>query len=265
MHRSLLLLLGLPGLLFAADPAPESGSPAADPAPAPRHECYELRTYHAAEGKLDTLHERFRNHALKLFERHKMTPVGVWVPVENKENLLVCLLSWPDRAARDASWKALTGDPDWTAMRQAGGGERIVVKIDQQFLKPLDISPAMDSGDRGEPRIFELRTYTTTPGNLPRLIARFRDHTLKLFAKHGMTNLLYSTPADGEPNAENTLIYFLAHASVEARDKSFADFRADPDWQAALRESESRAGGSLTVKDGVKSLLLKPVDYSPLK
>ena len=115
------------------------------------------------------------------------------------------------------------------------------------------------------------RTYTTEPGRLPNLHARFRDHTLKLFSKHGMTNLLYWTPnadqkgAHNPPDPENTLIYLLAHTDEAARKASFDAFGKDPEWQTARKASEEKAGGSLTAKGGVQSVLLRPTDYSPWK
>jgi hypothetical protein len=124
-----------------------------------------------------------------------------------------------------------------------------------------EIAPAAGNGDR----VFELRTYTTTPGNLGALHSRFRDHTVGLFAKHGMTNLFYWQPMADQQRAESTLIYFLAHSSVEAAKKSFGTFREDPTWIAARKASEEKAGGSLTIPDGVQSLFLKATDYSPTR
>src|SRR5205085_7110550 len=74
---------------------------------------YELRVYTAAKGKLDALHARFRDHTMKLFEKHGMTNVGYWVPVENPDDRLIYVLAHKDRAAADASWKAFGADPDW--------------------------------------------------------------------------------------------------------------------------------------------------------
>ena len=114
-------------------------------------------------------------------------------------------------------------------------------------------------------RVFELRTYTTTPGNLGRLQARFRDHTVALFQKHGMTNLFYWIPIADQKNADNTLVYFLAHKDADAAKASFTAFRNDPAWVAAKDASEKDAGGSLTAPDGVKSEFLKATDFSPTK
>jgi hypothetical protein len=65
--------------------------------------------------------------------------------------------------------------------------------------------------------------------------------------------------------AGNTLIYLLTHKSADAAKASFDAFRADPAWVAAKEASEQKAGGSLTIKDGVKSEFLVPTDYSPVK
>ena len=80
-----------------------------------------------------------------------------------------------------------------------------------------------------------------------------------------MSHFGYFTPSVGQAGADNTLIYFLYHPSPEARAKSFAAFVADADWIKVKSESETAAGGSLTIPDGVKSELLKPTDFSPVK
>ena len=229
------------------------------------NKCYEMRVYFAPEGKLDALHTRFRDHTTKLFEKHGMTNIGYWVPLENTENKLVYMLSYPDKAARDASWKAFQADPDWVAAKaKSEENGKLVTKVESRFLTPTDFS-TVTYKPGSVPQTFELRTYTTGPGNLPHLFKRFRDHTIALFTKHGMRHFHYLTPLQGEPGADNTLIYLLAHDSQEASKESFAAFRADPDWIKAKADSEAAAGGSLTIEDGVKSELLKATDYSPVK
>ena len=109
-------------------------------------------------------------------------------------------------------------------------------------------------------RVFELRTYTANEGKLDALHARFRNHTLKIFQKHGMTNVGYWAPKD-DPLAKDTLIYVLAHASREAAKKSWDDFRNDPEWKKVQAESE--AGGRLVKK--VEFVFMDPTDYSPMK
>ena len=110
-------------------------------------------------------------------------------------------------------------------------------------------------------RCFELRTYYAAPGKLEELHARFRNHTLKLFKKHGMEVVGFWGPTDKEKGSENTLVYVLAFPSREARVKSWSAFRGDPDWQAAAKESEKN--GKLTEK--IDSVIMMATDYSPLR
>src|SRR2546430_8358460 len=86
------------------------------------------------------------------------------------------------------------------------------------FRSATDYSPAVSVSTASEPRVFELRTYTTTPGHLDDLNARFRNHTVALFQKHGMSNFGYWVPLKGQKGAGDTLIYLLAHHSKEAAD-----------------------------------------------
>lgn len=226
---------------------------------------YEMRTYWAPKGRLDDLHARFRDHTMKLFAKHGMTNIGYWVPIDNPDNKLVYVLAYPSRAAATRSWSAFNGDPDWQAVRKATEAKGpIVAKVTSLFLGKTDYSPDPKPSAVGD-RIFELRTYTATPKNLGNLNARFRNHTVKLFEKHGMTNIAYWMPLAGSAGADDTLIYFLAHKSVDAAKASFASFRDDPAWKAALKDSEEKAGGSLTTKGGVRSEFMKATDYSPIR
>ena len=109
-------------------------------------------------------------------------------------------------------------------------------------------------------RVFELRTYTAPEGKLPNLQARFRDHTMRIFENHGITNIGYWTPQD-EPNASNTLVYIIAHDSREAAAASWDAFRADPVWQTVSRESQVDG----RIVSGVVSVFLDPLDFSPIQ
>src|SRR5881409_2544116 len=81
--------------------------------------CYEMRTYYAGPGKLDELHARFRDHTLKIFEKHGMSNIGYWVPAENPENKLIYLLAFPRRDAQKTAWKEFGADPEWKAAQKA--------------------------------------------------------------------------------------------------------------------------------------------------
>jgi hypothetical protein len=227
---------------------------------------YELRIYTCPDNaKLDALHVRFRDHTCKLFEKHGMTNIGYWTPIDNPKHQLIYIIAHKNRDAANASWKAFIDDPDWKkAFAESRKNGALVIKVDHTFMQATDYSPAIKPSNNGE-HLFELRTYTASPGALGHLNARFREHTCKLFEKHGMTNVAYFNPVKGEKTAGNTLIYILAHKNREAAKASWDAFRNDPDWMAVKKHSEQNAGGSLTVKDGVKSIFMKPTDYSPIK
>jgi hypothetical protein len=109
-------------------------------------------------------------------------------------------------------------------------------------------------------RAYELRTYIAADGKLEDLQARFRDHTVKLFEKHGMTVVGFWVPSSGEA-AANTLIYLLSFPSEQARADAWKAFGADEEWKKVRAESEKN--GPLLEK--IESTMLKPTDYSPLR
>lgn len=224
---------------------------------------YELRIYTTHPGKMPDLLARFRDHTCSLFARHGMENVGYWLPLEQKDgDKLYYVLKHPSREAAQAAWKAFGTDPQWLTVRKASEANgAIVARVESVFLSPTDYSAAVPvlSGAH----VFELRTYTTNEGKLETLDGRFREHTMALFAKHGIINLHYWHASDVEKGAGKTLVYLLAYPSREAATKSWADFQADPDWIKVRTESEK--AGKILIKDGIKSVYLAPTDFSPLK
>src|SRR4029453_13402096 len=153
--------------------------------------------------------------------------------------------------AREQSWKAFGGDPDWKkAQGESEKDGKLVAKVEQLFMQATDFSPKIEPAKGAGDRVFELRPYTCTPNNLPNLDARFRDHTIGLFKKHGITNLFYWHLLPDQPKADSTLVYMLGHANTDAAKASFDAFRKDPEWVAAKDASEKKGGGSLTLAEG---------------
>lgn len=109
-------------------------------------------------------------------------------------------------------------------------------------------------------RIFELRTYVTNPGKLPDLHKRFRDHTCRIFQKHGIELIGFWTPVE-KPACENTLIYVVTFPSVEAQKKAWDAFKADPEWKKVFAESHKNG---IIVKE-VQSVTMKATDYSGMR
>ena len=109
-------------------------------------------------------------------------------------------------------------------------------------------------------RVYEVRTYTAPEGKLQDLHKRFRDHTLRIFKKHGMESVIYLAPQDA-PLKDNTLIYIISHANREQAKKNWAEFGADDEWKKV--SAESQVNGRIVSK--VDSVFADATDYSPMK
>ena len=110
---------------------------------------------------------------------------------------------------------------------------------------------------QGSTAVYELRVYHAAQGKLQDLLARFRDHTVKIFRQHGMESVAYWTPLD-EPEKSNTLIYILRHPSREAAAANWKSFQDDPNWKSVKEKSE--ANGKLV--DKVDSTYMALTDFS---
>jgi NIPSNAP len=128
---------------------------------------------------------------------------------------------------------------------------------------PLLSAALLAASQRADPKqasttVYELRIYHASPGKLGELLTRFREHTTKLFEKHGMKNIAYWTPVD-EPERDNMLIYILQHPSREAAAANWKSFQDDAEWKRVKEESE--ANGKLAEK--IDSTFLALTDFSP--
>jgi NIPSNAP len=130
-----------------------------------------------------------------------------------------------------------------------------------------------NANPKGSTVVYELRVYHAAPGKLGELLARFRDHTIKIFDRHGLKSVAYWTPVDEpgsprspvlasgvvEPQKSNTLIYMLQHPSREEAAANWKSFQDDPEWKSVKEKSE--ANGKLTEK--IDSTFLVLTDFSP--
>ncbi len=125
------------------------------------------------------------------------------------------------------------------------------------LLSALAGMQGLAQADGGSP-VFELRVYHTFDGKLDDLLARFRNHTITIFNRHGMHSVAYWTPTD-DPLKGKTLFYILRHPSREAATANWAAFHDDPEWKSVSAASE--ANGKLVEK--VESTFLQLTDFSP--
>jgi len=221
---------------------------------------FELRIYYCKPGRLDALIQRFQNHTTKIFEKHGMENIGYWVPVTNDQNALYYILAFPSKEAREKSWAAFGADPQWKEVQsKSEESGAIIDSIASIPMTASEIMPKLKPG-KGNGRLFELRTYTCLPGRLPNLTTRFKDHTVKLFEKQGMENLMYFN-TDEKDGGQSKLVYMLAHKNQDEAKKSWNAFRADPVWIAARDASEK--DGKIVEK--VVSVYLTPLSFSKIK
>jgi hypothetical protein len=223
---------------------------------------YEVRIYYPTPGKYNEIVDRFRQYTTKLFEKHGMENIGYWTPTDTARHELIYILAYPNRAARDSSWKHFGADPDWKAVvakTEANG--KLVARVDQIFMTETDFSPLVQPHKDKQPRTFEMRTYTAEPGKLPDLLARFRNHTVKLIDKHKMNNIGYWLTEKTDANGQAQLFYILAHPSEAIGKEQWEAFRNDPAWKTVKETSEKN--GPITKK--IDAVYLHPTDYSPMR
>ena len=131
------ILMSVCGVLPMVGLAGEADTPA-------NGRVFELRTYYAAPGKMKALHARFRDHTNKLFEKHGMTIIGFWVPLDPKEtdHKLVYMLAFPSKEAAAKSWEAFRNDPEWNKARAASEvNGKLVERVESVYMKATDYSP----------------------------------------------------------------------------------------------------------------------------
>lgn len=107
--------------------------------------------------------------------------------------------------------------------------------------------------------IYEMRVYRCCPGRLPALLARFQNHTLKLWDKHGIRQAGFWTTLVGESNQD--LTYLVQWDSMAEREAKWLAFQTDPDWIAARAQTE--ADGQIVLS--VSNQLLAPTAFSSVK
>ena len=127
----------IPTSLWAAAQANNGNSPSG---------VFELRVYHAVPGRLADLEARFRDHTIKIFERHGMKSVAYWTPLDEpeKSNTLICILQHPSREAATANWKSFQDDPEWKSVKdKSEANGKLVEKVDSTYLALTEFSPPL--------------------------------------------------------------------------------------------------------------------------
>lgn len=223
---------------------------------------FEMRIYYCHPGRLDALIQRFTNHTTKIFEKHGMTNVGYWIPTNNTDNALYYILAYPSKADRDSSWKHFSSDPEWkTVSKKSEETGKIVAKVTSVFMNATDFSPKIKPSGGAVDQVFELRTYSQLPGRNPAILARFKDHTMKLFKQHGLKNIAYFTTIEKDPAVQSKLVYLVSHPSEEIAKTNWTAFVNDPKWKKVATDSEK--DGKIIEK--IESVYMKPTSFSTIR
>jgi hypothetical protein len=215
---------------------------------------YEWRTYEAAPGKLAALQTHLQV-AAGLFQKHQLGVLGFWTEEIGTGAQVNYMWVYEDLPERERKLAAFASDAAWkrqVAEETDREGGPVVARVHNTMLQLTAYSPT----PRLSTKVQEWRVYEAMAGKLPDLHNRFANHTLRLFEKHGMANVGYWIELFG---TSNRLVYMLGYPSLADREKSWAAFQADPDWQQARADSEK--SGPLVLR--TYSRILRPTAYSP--
>lgn len=105
---------------------------------------FEVRTYTAPPGKLEALQKRFRDHTIRIFNKHDMTSVAYFTPQDAPlaDNTIIYVLAHPSREDAKKNWAAFNADPEWVKVKADSEKDgRIVEKVVSVFADPTDFSP----------------------------------------------------------------------------------------------------------------------------
>jgi len=214
---------------------------------------YEWRTYEAMPGKLLALNTHLEV-AAGLFKKHGLGVLGFWTEEIGTGGQITYMWIYSDLEDRQKKLAAFGADVAWQQQvtEETAKEGVIVARIHNTMLQRTPYSPEPQI----KTKVQEWRIYDAMAGKLPDLHTRFATHTLGLFEKHGIENIGYWTEVFGR---SNRLVYMLGYPSLGEREKSWAAFMRDPDWQQARAESEKN--GTLVAK--VFNRILRPTAYSP--
>jgi NIPSNAP len=214
---------------------------------------YEWRTYEALPGKLPALHTHLEV-AARLFRKHGLGVLGFWTEEIGTGGQVTYMWIYTDLEDRQQKLAAFGADAAWQQQvaEETEKEGAIVARVRNTMLQLTPYSPAPQL----RTKVQEWRVYEAMPGRLPDLHNRFANHTLRLFEKHGMENIGYWTEVFG---TSNRLVYMLGYPGLGERERSWAAFQRDPEWQQARTESEKN--GPLVAK--AYNQILRPTGYSP--
>lgn len=248
--------LGLAALRSEARPMDENPS-------APFFELLTVRLQFGAQ--LTRFLAWLEKRALPLFQKHHFGPVGFFtVEVGPQIPSVLGIFTFASLAEEETAWSRLKADPDWSAaMAEAESQDPAFYREDWVVLRATAFCPPLKASTPGDSahRIYELRIYESpTWRQLGFLHDRFAGGEIDIFHKSGIHPVLYADTYAG-PNMPN-MAYLIPFESEAHREKAWAAFRDNPDWQK-IRDDSIRRGGEIV--RNITNLLLVPTGFSMLR
>ena len=197
------------------------------------------------------------------------TPVGAFNVALGADSPRLCLLiahtsaesvaTLDDRLLADAEYRKAAGE-----VLALPSGDPPYLRCHSSLHVTVPTWPAIEkpAGPAAVPgRLFELRTYRSHSEAASRKkIDMFEAQgELALFKRLGMQTVFFSRDLVGE--GLPSLTYMLVFADMAAREKAWATFGADPEWQR-LRSLPGYADAE--VVSGITATLLRPTEYSQI-
>ncbi len=234
---------------------------------------YEIRFYVTNPGKLDALNARFRDHTMKLFEKHGIENIAYWTVLEGDktdgekaDNMLIYIIAHKDAAAKDASWKAFGADPEWQAAREKSEADgKILAEAPRSILMTKAEFSTMDwpvDNDSDTPaKLYELRQYNDGKDRVPFTVDRFGSGEVKLFTDAGMETIDFWKATD-----DSAFIYLLAHKNRDASKESWGKFMKNfGPFLTNYKATKDQPAADAAPGNGMEVRFLTPTDYSPRK
>jgi hypothetical protein len=232
-----------------------AGVPAAEPPAETR--LFELREYHAAPGRIDELHARFRTHTVNLLEKHGITNVAYLASADGGDDVLRVILAYPDAAARERSWASFVTDPDWQQARRVSDARgRLVEKIRELPLTPTADCPRVTTTPAAEGWVYEIQTSPISLQPIGRNQEAPRPASEKVI---GSWTANGRHPSDGAMSVRLVARRVVASASPTRETFFRGPVEPNPNVRPAVATAPQ-------VKEPlIQSLTVVPTDYSPIK
>lgn len=207
---------------------------------------YEVRTYTLRPGTLAEFVERFSKR-LPLREKHSKL-AAFWQSEVGPLNQAIHVYQYDDLGHRTAVRSALARD---SALQQLPSGRDLIDAQEAEIAIPAPFSRPLGSRDFGTGNIYEIRTYTYAPGDIPKVLDAWSK---AIEARERFSPLVASWTS--ELGTLNKFTHIWVYKDLNER--------------ARVREESRKPGGQWPPQSGVRPVrqenkLVIPAAFSPVR